>query len=639
MFFSLKKLLRLAGGFLLLLIFPLLGFTQTPSEDLTTRALKNRWSEDRQWHRLVQYQKTFWGGFESPAESKNFFIATDGKTHPENELLATIQAFQNNTNIKSKDGEYEDPAACVFPARKLFLEKISGTQLPTPSCDRFERFKEVLQPQSMTYVFSSYYLNNPASAFGHTFLRINKGPSARDGERYELFDYGVGYAAMKVSENPFVYSFLGVSGMMPGSFDINPYYYKVREYNDFESRDLWEYDLSFNPEEVELIVAYIWELLNANFNYHYFSENCSYRILSIFEVARPSLELTSKLKSQVMPADTVQTLFETQGLVKNISYRPSGRATFAKRYQSLSKNEQSKIQEFAREESLEKLKKDLSKDEQRQVLDAAMDYMDFRYPKEILRKEGHYHFKKEILFARAELGGTSEPVKVPPPWSEAPHDAQGSRRLGVGMREWNNSKSYLFGFKLSLHDLLDPKIGYPPTAEITMGDFAFTYSEESHEIALDKFTAYEVISLAPIDDFNKSFSWRLKVAVERGYENNCDRLCRWTEISGGSGSTYSFWKDLDIALWLKASLLTSSDFVEDHWKMGFGPALTLRWNRDWFALLIESYYRYDYKGVQHEFRQNSVGMNFSLNKKLSLRFEGKDENSVQRLDARVLYYY
>lgn len=628
----------LGGLFLFLLHLPQVCLG-TPS-DLLARAQSERWWEDRQWIRLVQYQKTFTGKFESPAESPQFFLAPEGKTRPDLELLATIKAFQENTRkIKSRDEKFEDLPACVFPARKIWLEKISGVKLPSPPCERFERFKEILQPQSLTYVFSSYYLNNPASAFGHTFLRINKAPSARDGERYELSDYGVGYAAVKMSDNPFVYSFLGVSGLMPGAFDINPYYYKVREYNDFESRDLWEYDLNFSPEEVDMVVAYIWELLNANFNYHYFSENCSYRILSIFEVARPSLELTEHLKAQVMPADTVQTLHEVPGLIKKIHYRPSVRATFESRYEKLSSSERSRIRRFAANESLSNLTEELSVEEQRHVLDAAIDYLDFRYPKDIMRKQGKYAFKKEVLLTRAELGGASEILQTATPWNEAPHDAQGSRRWGLGYREENNERYYLLEAKLALHDLLDPKLGYPPTAEITMGSFAFSLNPDNNEVALDKATLYEVISLAPVDQFKQGFSWRLKFAVERGYENACTSLCRWTELSGGSGITKTLWQDLDLSFWMRVTGLTSPDFQGDEWTLGAGPAISVRWNRGAVALLGESYYRYDYRGVQHEYRQNSLGLNISLNKSWSLRFTGTDKNSIQRGEAKLLYYY
>jgi hypothetical protein len=613
---------------------------QAFADDMLARAKNENWASDRQWLRLVQYQENTFGGVTSPAESAKFFLSAEGKTNPELELVATIQALQENTKlIKSRDGKFEDPVACVFPARKLWLERKSGQNFPAQTCERFDRFKEILQPQSLTYVFSSYYLNNPASAFGHTFLRINKAPSAKDGERYELADYGVGYAALQVSNNPFVYSFLGVSGLMPGAFDINPYYFKVREYNDFESRDLWEYDLHFTPEQVEMVVAYIWELLDVSFNYHYFSQNCSYRILSIFEVARGDLELTSVQKAQVMPADTVQTLYQVPGLVGRIHYRPSVRATFETRFRTLNDVEKAKLRTFARNESLPGLGESVSENEKRHSLDAAIDYLDYQYPKDIMRKKGKYLFKKEILETRAEMGGISEMVKLEPPLQEAPHDAQGSRRLGFGYRDWNREKSYLLEAKMALHDLLDPKYGYPPTAQITMGYLGISYSETTRELALDKIILYEVVSLAPVDDFTRGTSWRLKFSLERGYENNCISLCRWTELSGGSGATKTFWKNLDASLWMRINAMTSNDFIEDTWRIGAGPGASLRWNKDKFAVLAETYYRYDYKGMNREFRQNTLGLNWSLAKSLSLRATAEDTNSIQRVDLRALYYY
>ena len=612
---------------------------------LSFQVAKAQWSiqtlaQDPQWHRLMQYRATLFGGYWSPAESEKFFLATDGRTRPELELAATIEALKAGVQrIKTLDGKFEDPVACVFPARKIWLEKMTGLKFPSPVCERFERFKEILAPRSLTYVFSSYYLNNPASAFGHTFLRINKAPAAKDGERYELADYGVGYAAQKVSDNPFVYSFLGVSGLMPGTFDINPYYYKVREYNDFESRDLWEYDLNFNVEEVTMVVAYIWELLDVNFNYHYFSENCSYRILSIFEVARPSLDLISHLKSQVMPADTVQTLFQQAGLITRIHFRPSVRAAFEQRYRGLGEKSKKSLRQFAKDESVEALVSVSDLSEKRDRLDAAMDYLDYRYPKEILQKQGKYFFKKEVLARRASLGEASEALNVAPPWAEAPHDAQGSRRFGFGYREWNRQGSYLLDFKFALHDLLDPRLGYPPTSQITMGDLGSAYNLDTREIALDRAIFYEVISLAPVDDFTNGASWRLKFSNERGFENNCLGLCRWTELSGASGATKTFWSNLDVSFWARVTALTSSDFREDTWRVGAGPGFSVRWNRDALAIFAETYYRYDYKGFNNEFRKNLVGINWSLHKSLSLRFDAGDINSILSADARFLYYY
>lgn len=605
----------------------------------------------RAWHLLLQYQPKLFGGFESPAKSPNFFLSPNGARDPESELLTTIVEFSKNTRkVVSRDKKFEDPVACVFPARKMWLEKMLEVKFPSPACERYERFVEILQPQSLTYVFSSYYLNNPASAFGHTFLRINKAPSAKDGERYELSDYGVGYAAMKVSDNPFVYSFLGVSGLMPGSFDINPYYYKVREYNDFESRDLWEYDLGLTPDEVKMAVAYIWELLDASFNYHYFKENCSYRILSILEVARPGLHLTDDLKMQVMPADTVQTIYRQKDLVTRIHFRPSVRSTFESRYKSLSSDERSAIRKFATNESLEELTgrlSVLSADSQIKALDAAIDYLDYRYPKEILRKEAKYDFKKQILVKRSETGGLSEPLKVEAPFGEAPHVAQGSRRLGLGYRDFAGEKSYTFDFKLALHDLLDPKLGYPPTAQITMGHFGGSYTSPPDAAAQAKFeldyaTLYEVISLAPVDAFTSGSSWRLKFSYDRGVENDCVnfRSCAWTELSGGTGPTVSVWSHLDLTLWLRMAALTSGDFVDEKFRFGLGPGISVRWNYGRLALMAETFFRYDIKGREQEFRRHTLGINFALAQNLSLRTTTESAGpNIHRTDLRLLYHY
>lgn len=608
--------------------------------DVLQKAKQEKWFEDVQWLRLVQYQKRLFGGYSSPSETQKFFLSSDGRTNPEQELYATIRGlYKNNKTIKSLDGKFEDPVACVFPARKLYLEKKIGHELPKIACERYERFIEILQPQSLTYVFSAFYLNNPASAFGHTFLRVNKAPSSKDGERYELSDYGVSYAAMKVSENPFVYSFLGVSGFMPGTFEINPYYYKVREYNDFESRDLWEYDIDFTPSEVKMVLAYIWEMLDVRFNYHYFKENCSYRILSFLEVARPSLNLTDVLKDQVMPADTVQTLYEQPGLINNIHFRPSVRSVFDQRYKKLDDGQKSHLRKFARNESVDDLLKGQSVDEQRSSLDAAMDYLDYKYPKEILTKTGKYNFKKEILVKRAQLGGVSEPLVVPMPLNEGPHESHGSRRVGFSYREWDTRRSYLLDFKMSLHDLLDPKDGYPSTAQITMGHFGLAWNIETKNLDFDYATYYEVVSLAPISDFSSGSSWRLKFSTERGYENNCDRFCRWTELSGGAGVTKTAFDVFDLSLWMRLTTLNSPDFVYDQWGIGAGPGVSIRWNQGPLVIMAESYFRYDYKAQNQEFRKHTLGANYALNKSFGIRFYGEDTNHRQRGDLRVYYYY
>ncbi len=615
-----------------------LATTLTPLDNALLRARQENWSQDRQWHLLLHYRPSILGE-KSQADGAKFFLSPAGATRADLELEALIKEFfQPQRMITSQDGKFSEPAACVFPARFMYLAKKLGQPAPVIECNRFKRFQEILSAQSVTYVFSSYYLNNPASGFGHTFLRLNKAASARTGERYQLADYGIGYAAVMVSENPMVYSVLGILGLMPGAFDVNPYYFKVREYNDFESRDIWEYDLALTPDEVQMLVAHLWELSDVPFDYYYFSENCSYRMLAVLEVARPSLNLVDKLKTQVMPADTVAIVADAPGLLKEVQYRPSNRVIFLSRFDSLPSNLQNRVREFSLDEDLKKLTLGLSNQEQRDILDAAIDYVDYHYATQILKKEGKYSFKKDILAARAEVGGISPDLKISAPTEEAPHVAHGSRRLGLGYRSSQGEDVSLLAVKLSLHDLLDPKIGYPPTAQITMGEGVLSYNSQARETALDRFTLFEVVSLAPWSDFTKNNSWRLKLASERAYDSDCLGLCRQSELTGGIGHTRAF-GNFEVTAWLRGGVIQSNDFIGENYSLTLGPAVQFRYHWKSLSFLTEGYYRYGTKTETHERRILQGGFQWSPQKNWGLRVSGDMQNEFHHTDFMLHYYY
>jgi hypothetical protein len=65
-------------------------------------------------------------------------------------------------------------------------------RLPARPCAAYLRWKAELEAEAATLVFTSAYLNNPASLFGHTLLRLD-----RRGESGStpLLAHAVGYAA------------------------------------------------------------------------------------------------------------------------------------------------------------------------------------------------------------------------------------------------------------------------------------------------------------------------------------------------------------------------------------------------------------------------------------------------------------
>src|SRR6185503_11289882 len=107
----------------------------------------------------------------------------------------------------------------------------------------------------------------------------------------------------------------GLTGGFPGRFYVMPYYVKVQEYSNIESRDLWEYQLALSPEQVRRLVMHAWETRSTHFDYFFFTRNCSYYLLTLLEAAAPELHLIDQFPGHVIPSDTVRAVLKQPGLV------------------------------------------------------------------------------------------------------------------------------------------------------------------------------------------------------------------------------------------------------------------------------------------------------------------------------------
>jgi hypothetical protein len=123
--------------------------------------------------------------------------------------------------------------------------------------------------------------------YGHSLLRLTR----RTGEGNRLIDYIVNFAAEEHTKNGLVYAWKGLFGGFAGHFYVMPYYMKIQEYSNIESRDLWEYELALGEMQAERLVAHTWETRSTHFNYYFATENCSYFLLKLLEVADPELRL------------------------------------------------------------------------------------------------------------------------------------------------------------------------------------------------------------------------------------------------------------------------------------------------------------------------------------------------------------
>ena len=122
-----------------------------------------------------------------------------------------------------------------------------------------------------------------------------------------------------------LYTFKGLFGGYEGYFSDGPYYEKVKEYSRLDNRDVWEYTLNLNEEETDRMLAHLWELKDINFDYYFFDENCSFRLLELIEVARPSVNLLDGFSVYAIPLDTVLVVDDAD-LIDTSYYRASNQS-------------------------------------------------------------------------------------------------------------------------------------------------------------------------------------------------------------------------------------------------------------------------------------------------------------------------
>jgi uncharacterized protein DUF4105 len=506
--------------------------------ELVAQARTLRLWEDPGWLRLGHWRKTPRGGWKSEVDGTEFFRALFGKTNPRAELEATLRGFFDARPVAD---ELSD-AQCRFPARFTFLADRLGfdpARLPRRTCPRQEDFLSRVAARSVTLVFSSYYLNNPVSAFGHTLLRLDKSEEARAGERFELLDYGVNYAATLDGSTGLVYAFKGLFGLFRGEFTHYGYYYKVREYADAQSRDLWEYDLSLSPSEVALLAAHLWELGATWFDYWYLDENCSYHILGALEAAAPRLDLLSHVgRWVVLPSDTVKALYRNPGLVRAVHYRPSIRSQFEARLSLLDPAARRFLRTLG-EDPAAPFPADLSDSGRAAALDAALDHLDLRFFRklEVGADPEAARNRQLLLRRRSEVRVVSAELAVREPPEGGPQLGHGSFRVGTGGGASSRDGALaLLDFRLALHDLADPPEGYPPLAQIEFLPTRLRLGVREPRAELDESWIVRVQSLSRLSRFDEKPSWRVKLGAATVRDEGCS-ACLAAQGEVGAGFT------------------------------------------------------------------------------------------------------
>ena len=402
------------------LLFPSLCSANTSTLNVDDLA------SDPYWLKLGHYQDKAFVGLKSNIVSAEFFLAENGKSDPHAELTVTIAALYDKDKTRAHE------MRCRYPARFTWLEKKQGRTAKL-DCPVLQRWQTVIDPMGMTLVFPTAYMNNPSSMFGHTLLRVD----AKDQTRHkELVAFAINFAAEpETDDNAALYALKGLFGSYPGRFTLMPYYRKVREYNDIESRDIWEYKLKLTPEEVNRILLHLWELQHAEFDYYFLDENCSYQLLALIELANDDLLLIDDFPLHAIPSDTVATLAKN-----NLLAKPKYRPAFGTRllHQSNEIGEDLYSAASQAKEYDYSFNNQLSPSDNAAILEFAYEWLNFDLYEGGLDRNPTAKRLTNLLYQRSRLNVESPFTPVPEP-EVSPENGHGSARLGVN---YTNSKNY-----------------------------------------------------------------------------------------------------------------------------------------------------------------------------------------------------
>lgn len=555
-----------------LVLLILFSIQESSAKELATKPALVTFAESAQWQRVLHMRDSFFGK-ESRMRPGKFFLSENGNTDPFAELL-----------VDMKQGE---ALACEFPARYMILAKQFHWSLkPLEKCHDFHNWVESLDADSLWIIYTAQYLSNPSSAFGHSFIRFS------GSKHNELLDLTLGFAAIVPKDvNALEYVYNGLTGGFPGDFSQAPFFGKVLEYGEAESRNMWAYRVNFTKEEFQLTLAHLWELYNkAETGYYFFDDNCSMMLLDALSVARPNVDFYSGFGLYVTPLESVKALVNA-GWISEVRHISSLRTRLEQKYNQLDKKQKA---EFNRAKDSHGANIDQLKDAK--VLETLIDYYDFKKNETWgWKRESDKKTYNNLLVARSKVGGSVEWKPIPEEFNQRPDNSAYPHWFTLSGGTSSEGNFLGVGFNPAVHSLMARDEGFVRFSEVeVLGINARYYTSVGNDSAgpgnkmnhwqLDSLKLFSMVNLVPYESFDQEFAWRItteitprkeiaRADIERisispaigyGFQSNDHKFYTYGLLAASLESGASYGPSLNLYLGPEAGLIFTP---KNHFKM------------------------------------------------------------------------
>jgi hypothetical protein len=436
---------------------------------------------------------------QSYVDDARFFLAEDGRRDARQELIRSAEIL----------AQPAAPERCRFPARYRYLADHLGWQEADPfaHCDEYLQWRSGIPDASVVLVFPAAYLNSPSSMFGHTLLRFDAADQASDWHAWAV-NFG---ALVSTEDNSIFYIYRGLAGGYPGRFSTVSYVSKIQEYAHLENRDMWEYRLNLDENEISWMIDHLWELKDVGFDYYFLDENCSFRLLELLEVARPQVDLLSAFRFAEVPVNTVRAI-DAAGLISERVYRPSKAIELEQAGEQLSAEERDLAVALMKDPARAQSAPFMALAPARRHLVARAAYQATRFRN---RSRDSSNDVSSRSYALLKLVHENEAPPMPPVRApEPPEDGHATQMLALSAGQRDNTDFAEIQYRLTYHDWLDNHRGFLDGAWIEALNLRVR-REESDRWRVWQLDLVNIRSLAPRSAFVRPTSWFVHAGIDR----------------------------------------------------------------------------------------------------------------------------
>lgn len=589
---------------------------QLPENTLSQLASQSTWAK------LLAFSKQ-----NQPQITDQHFYLTAQPINLSAELLATLTAFRQAVTKPN------DHAICKYPARYQWLKQ----QLPNyfsdisePECTEFDEYSR--NNTSLSLIFATGYLGNPASYYGHLLLKINTEPHRR------LYDHAVNFGADIPNEDGMVtYIVKGLIGGYDSSFTTQGFFYHFQNYGENEFRDLWEYQLALSTEQRKLVIAHLWELMTHDYTYYFLNRNCAYFMADVLDLVIDMPMLTT-WQPWVAPQTIVQQIADASNgrlsAVAQTRYFPSRQSRLYQRYATLTDSEQDLVLTLAKQPETIVLSslQDRSTESAYKVLDTLIDYFQFIRDEHDATDSNNQHYNSTLAL-RYQLPAGVNPLEFSS--QNQPQLGRNLSRTALGSNTATQGQITL-NIRPAYYDPLDATYGHVPHSALTMGGIELAFAES--ELSIQKVDLVNILNLRrnyTMLPGDQDHSWYLQVGAS---QTNTDcTSCLAPLIQSGIGFARSFLADQFslggfVGAGFHSEQITSQGFFAS-------ARLISNWyvseQLSWHAELEHRQYQH-----HHQFRLNSgIRYQWTPNQDARILMSYDDDSQSAQIGAEMGWYW